>query len=152
MSKIYYNAETGGFHHEAIDGAREIAAPQTKAEIAKGKRPMMIPNPDCRIPEGAIEISAERFAELMRAQAEGRSIQPGRSGQPVAREWQPDAEERRAIRRSERDRRLAASDWTQLPDSPLTGPQRQAWADYRQALRDLDMDGTDWPDAPEGDA
>jgi len=32
---------------------------------------------------------------------------------------------------------LAASDWTQMPDSPLTAEQRQAWADYRQALRDF---------------
>jgi Phage tail assembly chaperone protein len=33
-----------------------------------------------------------------------------------------------------RDRLLAQSDWTQLPDAPV---DRQAWADYRQALRDF---------------
>lgn len=33
-----------------------------------------------------------------------------------------------------RDRELAATDWTQLPDSPC---DRDAYADYRQALRDL---------------
>jgi len=32
---------------------------------------------------------------------------------------------------------LQASDWTQVPDSPLTEPQREAWRIYRQALRDL---------------
>lgn len=39
--------------------------------------------------------------------------------------------------RPERDRRLAASDWTQMPDSPLTTEQKQAWAAYRKSLRDL---------------
>lgn len=33
-----------------------------------------------------------------------------------------------------RDRELAATDWTQLPDAPC---DREAWAEYRQALRDL---------------
>lgn len=41
-----------------------------------------------------------------------------------------------------RNNRLLASDWTQLPDAPC---DRQAWADYRQALRDLPAD-PNWPD------
>lgn len=32
---------------------------------------------------------------------------------------------------------LSASDWTQLPDAPLTDAKRQAWSTYRQALRDI---------------
>lgn len=36
--------------------------------------------------------------------------------------------------RTVRDRELAATDWTQLPDAPC---DRAAWAKYRQALRDL---------------
>lgn len=32
---------------------------------------------------------------------------------------------------------LQACDWTQVPDSPLTEPQREAWRTYRQALRDF---------------
>ena len=42
--------------------------------------------------------------------------------------------------RAERDRRLQASDWTQLPDVPLS--TKEAWAAYRQALRDV----TEQPD------
>lgn len=55
--------------------------------------------------------------------------------------------------RAERDRRLTACDWTQLPDVPAaTGA---AWAAYRQALRDItDQPGwpTDitWPTPPTG--
>lgn len=33
-----------------------------------------------------------------------------------------------------RDTKLTASDWTQLPDAPV---DREAWAAYRQALRDF---------------
>jgi hypothetical protein len=36
--------------------------------------------------------------------------------------------------RAERNRRLQASDWTQLQDSPADKP---AWATYRQELRDV---------------
>ena len=39
--------------------------------------------------------------------------------------------------RGERNARLAACDWTQLPDAPLTNIQTQEWAYYRQALRDI---------------
>jgi hypothetical protein len=32
---------------------------------------------------------------------------------------------------------LKNSDWTQLPDSPLSEDKKQEWAVYRQQLRDL---------------
>lgn len=38
------------------------------------------------------------------------------------------------VMRRERDRLLAASDWTQVADAPV---DRAAWAAYRQALRDF---------------
>jgi hypothetical protein len=52
--------------------------------------------------------------------------------------------------RAERDRLLVRSDWTQLPDAPA---DKQAWAAYRQALRDLPADTTGprnplWPSPP----
>ena len=52
--------------------------------------------------------------------------------------------------RNKRNDLLAASDWTQLPDSPV---DRQAWAVYRQALRNLSNQpgfpySVDWPVAP----
>lgn len=39
--------------------------------------------------------------------------------------------------RKERDALLASSDFTQLVDAPFSDEQKQAWAEYRQALRDL---------------
>lgn len=37
--------------------------------------------------------------------------------------------------RTRRDALLRQSDWTQVPDVPLTAEQRDAWAAYRQSLR-----------------
>jgi len=37
---------------------------------------------------------------------------------------------------------LRECDWTQFADSPLTVEQKQAWATYRQALRDLPANST----------
>jgi len=39
--------------------------------------------------------------------------------------------------RNQRNQLLKQSDWTQMLDSPLTVEQKNAWAVYRQALRDL---------------
>lgn len=36
-----------------------------------------------------------------------------------------------------RQRLLYASDWTQIPNGPLTTTQQEAWATYRQQLRDI---------------
>ena len=63
------------------------------------------------------------------------------------------AEALRRLRRG-RDHRLAATDWTQLPDVPLALAARNAWAAYRQALRDLptttqDIASPVWPEPPQ---
>ena len=52
--------------------------------------------------------------------------------------------------RAERNRRLAACDWTQLADAHLSQEKKDAWAAYRQELRDLPDELTDptqveWP-------
>jgi hypothetical protein len=39
--------------------------------------------------------------------------------------------------REERDKLLTSSDWTQVDDTPLTNAKKIAWAQYRQALRDI---------------
>ena len=38
---------------------------------------------------------------------------------------------------------LLRSDWTQVPDSPLSDSKKAEWATYRQALRDLMSSYTD---------
>jgi len=60
-------------------------------------------------------------------------------------------EQQAASMRSERSRRLAESDWTQVEDSPV---DKAAWAIYRQALRDVPAQSgfpwdVAWPSQPE---
>lgn len=52
--------------------------------------------------------------------------------------------------RSERNAKLASTDWTQIADSTA---DKAAWATYRQALRDITAQAgfpqtITWPDAP----
>lgn len=52
--------------------------------------------------------------------------------------------------RAKRNKHLVETDWTQVPDAPVN---QQAWATYRQALRDLpenttDPENPDWPVPP----
>lgn len=51
--------------------------------------------------------------------------------------------------RADRNNRLAACDWTQLPDSPVS---KSVWATYRQQLRDItnqtDPFNIEWPAEP----
>jgi len=54
------------------------------------------------------------------------------------------------LMRAQRDRLLVASDWTQVADAPV---DRDAWATYRQQLRDFPAtwtpsDTADFPDPP----
>ena len=55
----------------------------------------------------------------------------------TAEEVQADVDAKAANVRAQRDRLLAASDWTQVLDAPV---DRTAWATYRQQLRDLPQD------------
>ena len=58
--------------------------------------------------------------------------------------------------RAKRDYLLQDSDWTQMPDSPLSVEQKATWAEYRQDLRDITVTYPDvkdpnevvWPTKP----
>ena len=71
--------------------------------------------------------------------------------------WADGANDRLAAEHREtRNELLAASDWTQFNDSPLTDEAKTSWATYRTALRDLptnenwpSLEDDDWPSAPE---
>ena len=55
--------------------------------------------------------------------------------------------------RSRRDNELKESDWTQLPDSPLSTDKKSEWQTYRQGLRDVtsypNPNEIPWPQKPE---
>lgn len=71
--------------------------------------------------------------------------------------WEVDSERLYAELRAVRDGKLFQSDWTQIPDAPLTAEQKAAWATYRQELRDVPANNTNitdlsqvtWPTEPQ---
>ena len=65
---------------------------------------------------------------------------------PVPAVPEPTAEQQEMQVRAQRNSLLSLSDWTQLADAPLTAEKKQAWAEYRQALRDV-PEQADFPDA-----
>ena len=58
--------------------------------------------------------------------------------------------------REDRTWKIFQTDWTQLPDSPLSDSKKAEWAEYRTALRDVPsnnesatrLDDIVWPDKP----
>jgi hypothetical protein len=73
--------------------------------------------------------------------------------QEAAYKAQKDAAQAESVR-SQRNQLLKGSDWTQLDDTPFDNAKKIAWANYRQALRDIpDQAGfpwdIQWPSAPE---
>lgn len=124
---LYFSASTGGFYDSEIHG---------KA-----------------IPKGAVEITAADHAALLAAQADGKMIAADKQGNPIAIDRPaPTADEIMASVRRKRDALLAASDWTQVLDAPLSAEAKEAWAEYRQALRDVtkqaDPSHIVWPKSP----
>ena len=68
----------------------------------------------------------------------------------------PDYDLQWKIVRVMRDQKLQESDWTQLPDVPLTPEKRDEWVIYRQDLRNVtqqpDPFNIVWPTQPEDPA
>ncbi|MGX0876214.1 hypothetical protein ACSSV4_000889 [Roseovarius sp. MBR-154] len=98
------------FHNDAGDVVRWVQTPRSStARTPKGLHRLVI--------DGAVEDPTAWRAE------EGALVPRG-----------PDVAEAMRRLRQTRDRLLAASDWSQLPDAPC---DCAAWAEYRRALRDL---------------
>ena len=83
-------------------------------------------------------VNLERTAVLIEAEWEEQWLETPATPDQIADRTKAKAAEVRA----DRTERLAACDWTQLPDSPAN---HEAWATYRQELRDVtDQAGFPW--------
>ena len=68
--------------------------------------------------------------------------------------WVEDVKRIKAEVKAKRNTLLSASDWTQIPNGPLTAEKQAAWATYRQALRDITAQpgyptDVEWPTVPQ---
>jgi len=106
------------------------------------------------------DIYADRIAPYVKAWEEEKARQEQAAAEAeAARLAEYNSEEARFERlRSERDQRLAATDYLLMPDYPLSDDQRTILQVYRQALRDLPAqsgapwdgggEATPWPELP----
>lgn len=68
-------------------------------------------------------------------------------GEGVLKDTTPNYENENRLHRSAL---LYGSDWTQMPDSPLSDSKKTEWGTYRQALRDI-TSHSNWPNVEEAD-
>jgi hypothetical protein len=106
-----------------------------------------------RAPPDAIAITADERDRALADLRPGHRIVAGEGGRPVVAPATLTTDEVLAVVRRRRNALLAACDWTQAADSPISTTDRSAWAEYRQALRTLPETITDpasivWPVAP----
>lgn len=81
---------------------------------------------------------------------DGEWVQAWNITDATAKELAERAEHQATQVRDERNQKLADSDWTQIADTPV---DKQAWADYRQALRNVPQQegfpwSVTWPERP----
>jgi hypothetical protein len=107
-------------------------------------------NPITLIPF-ATEAQVEEFAHTF-ARSHPNAWMPFVSAEDRAQEA---LDEVASDNRDTRNQLLSDSDWTQMPDSPLTDEAKALWVTHRAALRDLtahenwpDLADDDWPTAP----
>lgn len=98
------------------------------------------------IPTWYFERQEKLAAGIANADAIAALVQP----EPA---YQPTTEELATAVRAQRDDLLAESDWTQVNDAPIGELEIAAWAQYRQALRDIPEqigfpDSIEWPISP----
>lgn len=85
---------------------------------------------------------------------DGVTVTPNTEAWEAWKAEQPDPSEQLAAEvRTQRDALLAACDWTQMADSPLSKEEKAAYQAYRQALRDVPQqegfpETINWPEEP----
>lgn len=104
------------------------------------------------IPQPTAVLTQNQWQEFL-ANQDRRKINVATKKMVIYTPPAPTTDELLASIRTERSRRLAACDWTQLADSPLDLETKAAWAEYRQALRDFpescDPINPIWPIPPD---
>jgi hypothetical protein len=100
--------------------------------------------------EHVIEVAATKVPDFLMNDVTV-DLSTGAEINSTPKQFPFDADEAWRYIRKQRDKLLAACDWTQVPDAPV---DQAAWAAYRQALRDLPENTTDpanpvWPSKPQ---
>lgn len=100
-----------------------------------------------QVPDGCIEVSEPAHPLTHAWDGEKLVLLPPRPSpqhRVRAGQWVLDEQLLAAEKRAMRNALLSRSDWTQMPDHPMSTERKAAWAAYRQQLRDITLDAN-WP-------
>lgn len=105
--------------------------------VLEGPQPTLVPPYQYAQRDGVVEVSGQWFTHYI-------AVTPDDEQKAAM-----DAAQGKLVR-DDRNKRLAACDWTQLPDAPV---DRDTWAAYRQDLRDVSLQPgfpwkVEWPLPP----
>jgi hypothetical protein len=92
----------------------------------------------CYVYYGQVDISSQ-YHNLATDSPADKGPAPGEGYEfdYTTKTWKPNVAYLFHTVKDRRNQLLTESDWTQLPRSPLTTEQQDAWAAYRQELRDI---------------
>lgn len=88
-------------------------------------------------PEDSVELDQELFIEASRLVKGFEKKIRIVGNEIVVLENPTNKEELAEEAKRKRNILLQSSDWTMMPDAPFTKAQKDAWKEYRQALRDI---------------
>lgn len=108
--------------------------------VLEGPQAVTVPPYQTSVRDGVVEVNGQWFTHYI-------AVEPDADGKA-----RMDAEQGKQVR-ADRNQCLAASDWTQLSDSPLDADGKAAWALYRETLRMVPQQpgfpwSVEWPPQP----
>jgi len=155
---IFFSPSIGGFVSEDTHGPRMVELFQTEEQIAAGEAPVTVPNPSCRIPDDAIEVTEDQWEQLLAQQGQGKIIRAV-DGLVVAVDPPgPRPDEQLLLIRAERNKQLRGTDSiVAVPDFAISEQRREELIQWRAALRalpetldpDAPFESVAWPPRPE---
>ena len=125
--------------------------------VLEGPQATTIPPYQYSQRDGVVEINGQWFTHyiagpVFQDYVDDQGVTHTAAEQYEAYCFQKDAEQG-AVVRTDRNKRLAECDWTQLADSPLTLDEKLAWQLYRETLRMVPQQAgfpwnVEWPPEP----
>ena len=137
-AKLDASGRPVGFYSDDIHGPRTVQVVDMPAVVGKGGKLVTpatfkaVANTATLIPADAVQITDDQWSQLVQGAGTLGLVNGALVKLPA-----PVAKPTWSAIRAQRNQKLFRSDWTQGADSPLNSQAKQAWATYRQALRDL---------------
>lgn len=116
--------------------------------VLEGPQPMPLPPYQFAFRDGVEEVEGQWFTKyalgpVFTEYTDEEGVVHTAEEQEAAYKARVDESRWESIR-LERNQKLAESDWTQLPDSPLSNVEAQEWATRRQWWRDVTTQPDPW--------